>query len=142
MTLLPGTPALRRRAALALLALGSVLAYRALERDVPREHTLIFRLGDELRHKPLRLRATLTRAGESEAHSGFTLERSGDEVGDPKTTLRAPSGTYMLSVDCEQQVRPDAGDRAPTEKRETSSVHRVTLQGGDIVVPIGQRVPE
>jgi hypothetical protein len=141
MTELPGSPALRRRAALTLLVLGGLFAYRALDRDVPHEHTLIFRLADELRGRPLRLRATLTRAGESEARGGFTLERSGEEVGDPKTTFRAPNGTYMLSVDCDVAA-PGKGTSEPAEKRETSSVHRVTLEGSDIVVPIGQRVPE
>jgi hypothetical protein len=150
MTRLPGTPALRRRLALVALVVGGLLVFRTVDRDLPREQSLIFRPSSELRGAPLRLTATITRAGESEARSGFTITRASGDRSELRHTFRAPNGDYVLTVDF---LFPDvAGGTAgsavapptapPAEKRETSSVHRVTLGGGDIVVPIGPRVSE
>jgi len=147
MTGLPGTPGARRRLALIFLALAVFAVVKTIDADLPRDQALVFRLGDGLRGAPLRLTATITRAGEGEARSGFTLTRSGDERSDPRQAFRAPNGDYLVTVDIETVQRGSAPpaegqDRVPTEKRETSSVHRVTLEGGDIVVPIGPRVSE
>jgi hypothetical protein len=139
MTALPGTPGIRRRVALVFLALGAVLAFRTIHQDLPREQTLVFRLDHSLRAAPLSLTATITRAGESEARNGFTLTRTGGERADPRQTFRAPNGDYVLTVDWNPL---GDGTSRPAEKRETSSVHRVTLEGGDIVVPIGPRATE
>jgi len=130
----PGTPGIRRRLALLFLALGVFAVVRTIDADLPRDQTLVFRLDQTLRHAPLRLTATITRAGEGEARSGFTLTRQGDERTDPRHTFRAPNGDYLVTVDWDKI--------GSAEKRETSSVHRVTLEGGDIVVPIGPRVSE
>jgi hypothetical protein len=146
MTLLPGTPALRRRLALAALVVGGLLLLRTVDRDLPREQTLIFRTSPELRGAPVRLTVTITRAGESEARSGFTISRPGGDRSELRHTFRAPNGDYVLTVDF---FIPDVAASAAgsvvapiAEKRETSSVHRVTLGGGDIVVSIGPRVSE
>jgi hypothetical protein len=138
MTVLPGTPALRRRLALLALAIGGFLILRTADRDLPREQTLIFRTSPELRDAAVQLTATVTRAGESEARGGFTIHRAAGDRSELRHTVRAPNGEYVVTVDF---VVPDT-KAFPTEKRETSSVHRVTLQGGDIVVSIGPRVTE
>jgi hypothetical protein len=150
MTLLPGTPALRRRLALVALVVGALLVLRTAERDLPREQTLVFRTSSELRGAPVRLTASITRAGESEARSGFTIARASGDRNDIRHTFRAPNGDYVLTVDflfpeaasstADGAVAPPATP-SPTI-RETSSVHRVTLGGVDIVVPIGPRVSE
>jgi hypothetical protein len=150
MTLLPGTPALRRRLAVVALVIGGLLLLRTAERDLPREQALIFRTSSELRGAPVRLTATITRAGESEARSGFTLTRASGDKNDLRHTFRAPNGDYVVTVDfllpglaastADNSVAPPAAP-SPTI-RETSSVHRVTLTAGDIVVPIGPRVSE
>ena len=140
MTGLPGTPGARRRLALIFLALAVFALVKTIDADLPRDQALVFRLDEGLRNAPLRLTATITRAGEGEARSGFTLTRVGDERADPRQAFRAPNGDYLVTVDWTEL--PSAGDPAPTEKRETSSVHRVTLEGGDIVVSIGPRVSE
>jgi hypothetical protein len=147
MTLLPGTPALRRRLALLALVVGGLLVLRTADRDLPRDQTLIFRPSTELNGLRLELTATLTRAGESEPRGGFTLTRESGERSALPHTLRAPNGDYVLTVDFSVPAPPaSAAGTAPSgpseEKRETSSVHRVTLGGGDIVVPIGPRVSD
>jgi hypothetical protein len=150
MTLLPGTPALRRRLALVALLVGGLLVVCTADRDLPREQTLIFRPPAELLNAPVRLSATITRAGDSEARGGFTLSRPSGDRSELRHTFRAPNGEYVVTVDF---VAPDASASttgravAPPggpeeEKRETPSVHRVTLRGGDVVVPIGPRVSE
>jgi hypothetical protein len=150
MTGLPGTPALRRRLALLALVVGGLLVLRTADRDLPREQTLIFRTSPELRDAPVQLTASVTRAGESEARGGFTLHRAAGDRSELRHTVRAPNGEYVVTVDF---AVPDTtasttgkGDAPPRtsaeEKPETSSVHRVTLTGGDIVVPIGPRVSE
>jgi hypothetical protein len=150
MMVLPGTPALRRRLALAALVVGGLLLLRTVDRDLPREQTLIFRTGPELREAPVRLTATITRAGDSEPRSGFTITRPSGERSELRHTFRAPNGDYVVTVDflfpdfgTSTDGGADAGPGAPSaEKRETSSVHRVSLRGGDIVVPIGPRVSD
>jgi hypothetical protein len=150
MTRLPGTPALRRRLALLALVAGGVLILRTADRDLPREQTLVFRPSAELRESPLRLTVTITRSGESEARGGFTLSRESGDRSELRHDFRAPNGDYVITVDVVVPARSESpavtaarGASSPTEeKRETSSVHRVTLGGGDIVVPIGPRVSD
>jgi hypothetical protein len=141
MTPLPGSPATRRRVAFLFLGLGVVLALRSVERDLPREQTLTFRLPEELRRVPLRLSATVTRAGEAEARSGFTLERTGNERGEATARFRAPNGDYVLTVDYLERRPHDKPPAAEKPNRETASVHRVTLAGGDLVVRIDSGYP-
>ena len=141
MIALPGTPALRRRLAIIVLALGAWFTISALARDWPREQTLAFRLSDELAHEPLRLEASVTRVGDVEASAGLTIARSGSENDTSRHTLRLPDGSYVVAVTWELTAGVRNADSAPKEG-ETSSVHRVTLSGGEVVVPVGQRVPE
>jgi hypothetical protein len=145
--MLPGTPALRRRLALLALVAGGLLVLRTADRDLPREQSLVFRPGAELRGVPLRLTATITRAGESEARGGFTITREAADRSELRHTFRAPNGEYVVTVDVvvppgSESAAGTAPPSAPEEKRETSSVHRVTLGGGDVVVSIGPRVSE
>jgi hypothetical protein len=137
--ILPGTAAGRRRAALAFLMLGAALAARALSRDLPHEQTLVFRPGETLRHVPLTLHATVTRVGESEAHAGLTVTLDGKEPRDPRQTLRLPDGDYIVTLDW--TLKTDASSPGPKES-ETSRVERVTLAGGETIVPLAPRARE
>jgi hypothetical protein len=136
---LPGTPAWRRRVALGFLGLGAVLAVRALSRDLPREQTLIFRPSETLRRVPLTLHVSVTRVGESEARAGLSVTRSGSEASDPRQTLRVPDGDYVVTLDW--TLKDDDSNRAPKEN-ETSRVERVTLTGGETIVPLAPRATE
>jgi hypothetical protein len=145
MTALPGTPALRRRAALVLLAVGVVLLAQAVQRDWPREQTLIFRLEGGLREIPLKLDTSVTRVGEGEARGGMSVVRDGTERSNPQQTLRLPDGDYVVTVAWERATQggSSGNDAARAAKEvETSSVHRVTLVGGEVVVPVSPRVTE
>jgi len=141
MTPLPGTSSLRRRIAIIVLAIGGWFAVTALMRDWPREQKLAFRLDDELAHAPLRLDASITRVGDIEACGGFSITRSGSETDTTRQTLRLRDGSYVVAVSWELTARSGNPESAPKEG-ETSSVHRVTLSGGEVVVPIGKRVSE
>jgi hypothetical protein len=139
--MLPGTPEWRRRAAFAFLAVGLVLASRAVSRDLPHEQTLIFRLSENQRHVPLTLHASLTRVGESEACAGLTVTLSGSEAaanGDPRHTLRLPNGDYVVTT----RWHTASGAGAAPKEDETSRVERVTLTGGESIVPLVSRAPE
>ena len=135
---LPGTPQWRRRVAFAFLAVGLVLTAQAVSRDLPHEQTLVFRLSENQRHVPFTLHASLTRVGESEACAGLSVTLSGTEHGDPRHTLRLPNGDYVVTASW--QVKSDAGT-SPKED-ETSRVERVTLTGGESIVPLVSRAPE
>jgi hypothetical protein len=150
--MLPGTPAGRRRAALAFLALGLALAVGTLSRDLPHEQILIFRLGETERHVPLTLHVSLTRVGESEACAGLTVTRTGSERTDPRQTLRLPDGDYVVTAHITPRVTADQDEerdesrdprgRALPKEDETSRVERVTLTGGEISVPLAPRARE
>jgi hypothetical protein len=137
---LPGTAAWRRRAAVGCLAFGAVLAGRAVSRDLPHEQTLVFRLDESARHTPLKLSASVLRIGESEARAGFTLVRDGAENGDPTERLRLPNGDYLVTIELEYRER--APEPSAAKEGETSRVERVTLSGGETVVPLRRRVAE
>jgi len=134
--ILPGTAALRRRLALGFVALGAVLASRSLSHDLPSEQTLVFRLRDSARHAPLKLSASLVRVGQREPSAGLTIARDGTESGDPREKLRLPNGDYVVTVEWEQKHEANA------KESETSLVERVTLSGGETIVPLEKRVPE
>jgi hypothetical protein len=136
---LPGTAAWRRRAALAFLALGLALTAGALSRDLPHEQILIFRLSETDRHVPLTLHVSLTRAGESEACSGLSVTRTGNERADPRQTLRIPDGAYVVTARWTRSR--DTRDGVEKED-ETSRVERVTLTGGEIIIPLASRARE
>lgn len=136
---LPGTAAWRRRVAVGFLALGAVLSVRALSRDLPHEQTLIFRPSETLRRVPLTLHVSVTRVGESEARAGLSVTRSGGETSDPRQTLHVPDGDYVVTLDW--ALKEDASSRASKEN-ETSRVERVTLTGGETIVPLAPRARE
>lgn len=145
---LPGTPAWRRRVAVAFLALGAVLAVRVLSRDLPHEQTLIFRLSETLRHVPLTLNVSLTHIGDSDACAGLTVSRTGTESGDPRHTLRLPDGDYVVTASWTlrsdgDNLRTTGTERVQGRKEDgTSRVERVTLTGGEIIVPLASRATE
>ncbi len=135
---LPGTPAWRRRTAVAFLALGALAVIHTLSGDLPHEQTLIFRLSESERRVPLKLQVTVTRAGESEARAGFTVSRDGSDdraEPDPRLTLRLLDGDYVITLDC------TFGRQTPKEHK-TSRVLRVSLAGSETVVPVAQRASE
>jgi len=146
--ILPGTPQWRRRAAFAFLAVGLVLSAQAVSRDLPHEQTLVFRLSENQRHVPLTLHASLTHVGDGEACAGLSVTRSGTETtanGDPRHTLRLPNGDYVVTTTWtyERAERAVPGSRAERAKEEeTSRVERVTLTGGEIIVPLVSRARE
>lgn len=149
--ILPGTPQWRRRAAFAFLAVGLVLASRAVSRDLPHEQTLIFRLSETQRHVPLTLHASLTHVGDGEASAGLSITRSGTESGDPRHTLRLPNGDYVVTTSWTyarakraEPERADSGTEssAVPKEDETSRVERVTLTGGEITVPLVSRATD
>jgi hypothetical protein len=137
---LPGTSAWRRRAAVGFLALGAVLASRALSRDLPHEQTLVFRLGERDRHVPLKLSASLLRVGDSEPSAGLTIVRDGSENGDPREKLTLPNGDYVVTIEWEQKGA--SAQSGSAKEGETSRMERVTLGGGETVVPLARRVAE
>lgn len=132
--ILPGTAAWRRRAAVLFLAIGVALGVTTIGREVPREQTLIFRLDRSLERAPYELRVSLTRVGDSEAAAGMSIRGDGHEAGDPRHTFRVPDGDYVVSIDF--AWRSDAA-----KEGETTRVERVTLAGGETIVPLQKRVP-
>jgi hypothetical protein len=141
MTPLPGTRSLRQRLAIVVIALGAWFSVSALSSSWPQEQIIAFRLPDELAREPLRLEASVTRVGDVEASAGLTINRSGSETDTSRQTLRLPDGSYVVAVSWQLTGGVRNAESAPKE-RETSSVHRVTLSGGEVVVPIGPRVTE
>jgi hypothetical protein len=137
--ILPGTPAWRRRAAVIFLGVGVALGAITIGRDLPREQTLIFRLDRSLARAPYALRVSLTRAGDSEAAAGMTINGDGHEASDPRHTFRVPDGDYVVSIDF--AWRSDAGAANAAKEGETTRVERVTLAGGETIVPLQKRVP-
>ena len=127
---------MRRRVALGFLAFGAVFAVKAVSGDLPHEQTLIFRPSETLRRVPLTLRVSLTRVGESEARAGLSVTRTGTETSDPRQTLHVPDGDYVVTLDWTLKETVALG--APKEN-ETSRVERVTLTGGETVVPLAPR---
>lgn len=141
MTPLPGTRSLRQRVAIIVVGLGAWFTISALAESWPKEQTIAFRLSDALAHEPLRLEASVTRVGDVEASAGLTIARSGSETDTSRHTLRLPDGSYVVAVAWE--LTGEVRELELTSKEgETSSVHRVTLSGGEVVVPIGPRVSE
>jgi hypothetical protein len=141
MTALPGTRSLRQRLGIVVVALGAWFTVSALSSSWPQEQTIAFRLADELAREPLRLEASVTRVGDVEASAGLTINRSGSETDTSRQTLRLPDGSYVVAVSWELTGGVRNAESAPKEG-ETSSVHRVTLSGAEVVVPIGPRVTE
>jgi len=133
---LPGSAAWRRRLAFGFLALGAVVALRAVSHDLPHEQTLVFRPSESLRRVPLTLHVSLTRVGESEARAGLSVTRDGSEHSDPRQTVHVPDGDYVVALDW--TLKENASTRAQKES-ETSRVERVTLTGGETTVPLAPR---
>jgi hypothetical protein len=139
---LPGTPSTRRRVALGFLLLGTVVASRTISSDLPHDQVVVFRLGPAERHAPLRLHASFVRAGESEPLLGVNVTRDGSESGDVRETVRLPNGDYVVTLEWEHVATSEQHAGGDDKENETSRVERVTLSGGEIVVPLEKRVLE
>jgi hypothetical protein len=139
---LPGTPEWRRRAALGFLLLGTVVASRTVSSDLPHEQTLVFRLSEADRHAPLALHASFVRVGETEPRVGVNVARDGSEFGDVRETVRLPNGDYVVTIEWEHVATSEHQDGGVHKENETSRAVRVTLSGGEMIVPLEQRVLE
>ena len=139
---LPGTPAWRRRVALVLIGVGTVVASRAVSRDLPHDQTFVFRLDESERHTPLKLSASFVRVGESEPRAGVSLTRDGSDERDPRQTLHLPNGDYVVTVEWEHVGKDTLADASAAKESETSRVERVTLSGGETIVLLPKRVSE
>lgn len=139
---LPGTAAWRRRAAIVFLGVGTVVASRAVSRDLPHDQTFVFRLDESDRHTPLKLSASFVRVGQSEPSAGVTLTRDGTENADPRQTVHLPNGDYVVTVEWEHVGKGTLADASVAKEGETSRVERVTLSGGETIVLLPKRDPE
>jgi hypothetical protein len=139
---LPGTAAWRRRVALVFVGVGTVVASRAVSRDLPHDQSVVFRLGESEQHAPLKLSASFVRVGESEPRAGISVTRDGTETGDPHQTLHLPDGDYVVTVEWEHVDKSPRVDHADDKESETSRVERVTLSGGETIVLLQKRVSE
>ncbi|HTQ02933.1 MAG TPA: hypothetical protein VMI54_03710 [Polyangiaceae bacterium] len=139
---LPGTAAWRRRVAFLFLGVGTVVASRAVSRDLPHDQTFVFRLDESERHEPLKLSASFVRVGESEPRAGVSLSRDGSENADPRQTLHLPNGDYVVTVEWEHVGKAALDDARDGKESETSRVERVTLSGGETIVLLPKRVSE
>jgi hypothetical protein len=151
--------ALRRRAAVVVLALLAVVLFQTVSRDLPREQTLIFRFPLGERTDATALTASFTRVGESEARAGVTLSLREVVGHDIRCSVHLPNGDYIVTVELTEATSrelgssvsdhkstrpipqnsvalttPSAGHRAkPAELREASEASETTaMQGGEI----------
>ncbi|MCC6903611.1 MAG: hypothetical protein IT377_31875 [Polyangiaceae bacterium] len=117
-------PLWRRLAARVAIVGGVAVAVSVATPWVPREQVLIYRVsgGDPVR----RLKVHVTREGESEAALGATLTGASPSF---RHGVSLPNGRYVVSVQAERALS-DGG------VKETSFVRRVTLEGGETILPI------
>jgi hypothetical protein len=120
-------PFWRRFATRAALLLGlGVVASQVLPL-VPREQTLVLRVGAEPRVE--RVSLTYAREGEHEPLGGATLRPPAASPGSVRHDVSLPNGSYLVTIAVERRAA-DGGTR------ETSTERRVTLQGGEVVLPV------
>jgi hypothetical protein len=130
----------RRTLARALLVIGAVYLGGMIARTLPRDQTLVFRIGAEP-SAPRRLRVAWTRVGDSDASGGATLliRTRPSEIRQHATL---PNGDYVVTIEVdlkEESTRPDVNSAIGGE---TISEHRVTLRGGETIIRLGRAVPE
>lgn len=153
--------ALRRRAAVVVLAVLAVVLFQTVSRDLPREQTLIFRFPLGGRTDATELTASFTRVGEREARAGVTLSLREVAGHDIRCSVHLPNGDYIVTVELtggangssvsdnksahrapQNSGTLTARDAASEIRSETMVVRRVTLEGAESVVPLGARTSE
>jgi hypothetical protein len=119
---------LRRLAGRLALVGGLALSLSFVLPRVPRMQVVTFRFSAA---EPVRrLSASFTREGEREPASGVTLNFPGRAPASVRHEVTLPNGRYDVTV----EVARDAPDGA---LEETSWERRVTLEGGETVLPLG-----
>ncbi len=124
-------PAWRRRVARIVLVVGAALAASQLLARAPQEQNLDFRLG-ETRKQVRRIDATWTPAGGHEPAGGVSLSFPSQAPAHVRHRVSLPNGSYDLAVEITREER--AG-----ELTHTTSNRRVTLEGGETVIPLESR---
>jgi len=134
-----------------ILLVGLGLASLPVLARVPREQTLVFRLNDR---SVTRLEASFTPVGETAPLGAVTLRFPDRAPRSVRHQVTLPNGDYTIAVELESTEHsgaelappaPRASGRGASDSepstgsestRETSSVRRVSLQGGETVIPL------
>jgi hypothetical protein len=132
-------PALRRRAAVVVLALLAVVLVQTVSRDLPREQTLIFRFPLGERTDATELTASFTRVGEREARAGVTLSLRDVTGHDIRCSVHLPNGDYIVTVELTEAASAEHGssvsDNKSTRPTPQNSVAPTTPSAGDRAKP-------
>jgi hypothetical protein len=123
--------ALRRRAAVVVLAVLAVVLFQTVSRDLPREQTLIFRFPLGGRTSATELTASFTRVGEREARAGVTLSLRGVTGHDIRCSVHLPNGDYIVTVELTETATADSGSSVSDNK----STHPVPQNSGALTMP-------
>lgn len=119
---------------------GLALAAVVVAPAIPRDQTLVFRLGDAV--QPVRrLEATWTRDGQDEPTGGVTLSFPDHAPRRVRHELHVPNGKYVLAIVVERAPETSPRGRATLPAEHTARVHyvrRVDLEGGETIVPLWQ----
>lgn len=112
-----------RPIAVRLVLLGGLaLAVALVAPELPRDQTVVFRLGAPVSA----LEASWTRAGQAEPTGGVTLTFPGNSPRRVRHEFSCPNGDYSLEI----RVKPRTGGPDALYSR------RVTLSGHETVVPL------
>jgi hypothetical protein len=126
--------ALRRRAAVVVLALLAVVLFQTVSRDLPREQTLIFRFPLGERTDATELTASFTRVGEREARAGVTLSLREVTGHDIRCSVHLPNGDYIVTVELTETASAEHGssvsDNKSTRPIPQNSVAQTTPSAG------------
>lgn len=120
---------------------GLALAAVVVAPTIPRDQTLVFRLGEEV--QPVRrLEATWTRYGQDEPTGGVTLTFPDHAPRLVRHQLHVPNGQYVLAIVLERAApETTSRERANLRGEHTARiryVRRVDLEGGKTIVPLWQ----
>jgi hypothetical protein len=126
----------RRWSALLVLVVGALLALTTLNRSVPKEQPLVFRLPQHPEFTATALAAQLTPAGQREPIAGVSIALDSPQPREVRRPLRVPDGDYIVSV--ELTWNHSSGPSAPV-KTETSRTHRVSLTGHETLVVLDSK---
>lgn len=118
---------LRRLGSRVALLAGLGLAFTLVAPEIPRDQLVVYRVGPG--DKLLRLAASYTRDGDAEPRSGMSMSPVGDGRASFEHKVSLPNGRYVIEVTLARQA-PDG------KVRETSFVRKVTLEGGETVLPL------
>jgi hypothetical protein len=114
----------RRHVARGALLIGVVVACLVLLPALPREQTLVFRVGE----RPIeRLTATWSSLDDDAPLGGVTLHFDDDKSVRIRHGVSLPNGHYTLAIDI---ARPNGGGHPA----QTSHLRRVNLEGGETTI--------